>query len=258
VSWWRPKSTTEDVLWLSTNARFEKGRSIRGGVPIIWPWFGQHPTDNSYCIHGFARVTPWELVKSEDLKNGATKLLLRMVPTQEVKKQLSYDFSLELVIIVGESLSTNLTTINNASFPFVISEGFHTYFYISDIENIKIKGLESAVLTDKVNNFKKDIEGEVITFSDSEFDKVYLNNSNDIFIEDEKFNRVITVKKSNSNSTVIWTPGENKAKKMGDMGTEGEWRRMVCVEAVNALENNVVIYPGKSHTIGSEIAVQEY
>ena len=22
VSWWRPKSTTEDVLWLSTNARF--------------------------------------------------------------------------------------------------------------------------------------------------------------------------------------------------------------------------------------------
>ena len=162
------------------------------------------------------------------------------------------------MIIIGESLSTNLTTTNNASFPFVISEGFHTYFYISDIENIKIKGLESAVLTDKVNNFKKDIEGEVITFSDSEFDKVYLNNSNDIFIEDEKFNRVITVKKSNSNSTVIWTPGENKAKKMGDMGTEGEWRRMVCVEAVNALEHNVVIYPGKSHTIGSEIAVQEY
>lgn len=258
VSWWRPKSTTEDVLWLSTDARFEKGRSIRGGVPIIWPWFGQHPTDNSYCIHGFARVIPWELVKSEDLKNGATKLLLRMVPTQEVKKQLSYDFSLELIIIIGESLSTNLTTTNNASFPFVISEGFHTYFYISDIENIKIKGLESAVLTDKVNNFKKDIEGDVITFSGSEFDKVYLNNSNDCFIEDEKFNRVITVKKSNSNSTVIWTPGENKAKKMGDMGAEGEWRRMVCVEAVNALENNVVIYPGKSHTIGSEIAVQEY
>ena len=92
VSWWRPKSTTEDVLWLSTNARFEKGRSIRGGVPIIWPWFGQHPTDNSYCIHGFARVIPWELVKSEDLKNGATKLLLRMMPTQEVKKQYLMTF----------------------------------------------------------------------------------------------------------------------------------------------------------------------
>ena len=258
VSWWRPKSTTEDILWLSTNARFEKGRSIRGGVPIIWPWFGQHPTDNSYCIHGFCKSHSLGACKIRRFKKWSNKTCIKNVAHSRSKKQLSYDFSLELVIIIGESLSMNLTTTNNSSFPFVISEGFHTYFYISDIENIKIKGLESAVLTDKVNNFKKNIEGDVITFSDSEFDKVYLNNSNDCFIEDEKFNRVITVKKSNSNSTVIWTPGENKAKKMGDMGTQDEWRRMVCVEAVNALENNVVIYPGKSHTIGSEIAIQEY
>ena len=34
VVWWRPKSTRHDVLWLSSNARYQKGRSIRGGVPI--------------------------------------------------------------------------------------------------------------------------------------------------------------------------------------------------------------------------------
>jgi glucose-6-phosphate 1-epimerase len=53
VVWWKPKSIKEDVLWLSTNARYEKGRSIRGGVPICWPWFGHHPTDGTYCAHGF-------------------------------------------------------------------------------------------------------------------------------------------------------------------------------------------------------------
>ena len=51
---------------------------------------------------------------------------------------------------------------------------------------------------------------------------------------------------------------KEKAEKMADMGKKDEWRRMICVETVNALENNVVIYPGKSHTIGTEIAVQEY
>ena len=258
VSWWRPKSSSEDVLWLSSNARFEKGRSIRGGVPIVWPWFGQHPTDNSYCIHGFARVIPWELIKSEDLKNGATKLHLKMKPTQDVKRQLSYEFTLELILIIGESLSCSLTTTNESNFPFIISEGFHTYFYISDLRNIKIKGLESAVFFDKVRSFKKGIEGGEIVIDEEEFDKVYINNSNDCYIEDEIFNRVITVKKSNSNSTVIWSPGKEKSEKMSDMGTKNEWRRMICVETVNALENNVVIYPGKSHTIGNEIAVQEY
>ena len=57
---------------------------------------------------------------------------------------------------------------------------------------------------------------------------------------------------------MIWSPGKEKAEKMADMGKKDEWRRMICVETVNALENNVVIYPGKSHTIGTEIAVQEY
>ena len=258
VSWWRPKSSSEDVLWLSSNARFEKGRSIRGGVPIVWPWFGQHPTDNSYCIHGFARVIPWELIKSEDLKNGATKLHLKMKPTQDVKGQLSYEFTLELILIIGESLSCSITTTNESNFPFIISEGFHTYFYISDLRNIKIKGLESAVFFDKVRSFKKGIEGGEIVIDEEEFDKVYINNSNDCYIEDEIFNRVITIKKSNSNSTVIWSPGKEKSEKMSDMGTKNEWRRMICVETVNVLENKVVIYPGKSHTIGTEIAVQEY
>ena len=34
VDWWKPKSIKNDVLWASSNARYEKGRSIRGGVPI--------------------------------------------------------------------------------------------------------------------------------------------------------------------------------------------------------------------------------
>ncbi len=45
---------------------------------------------------------------------------------------------------------------------------------------------------------------------------------------------------------------------MGDMGEEGEWRRMVCVETTNLLENSVVIYPQLSHSIATEYSVHEY
>ena len=138
VDWWKPKLIKDDVLWLSSNARYEKGRSIRGGVPICWPWFGEHPTDNSFCLHGFARVIPWELIESSDLKNGSTKIVLKMIPTKTVRKQLTYNFDLTLSIVVGETLSLNLKTTNLSDSPFTISEGFHTYFYVSDIENVKV------------------------------------------------------------------------------------------------------------------------
>jgi glucose-6-phosphate 1-epimerase len=256
VDWWRPKSVNQDVLWLSSNARYEKGRSIRGGVPICWPWFGKHPTDDSFCLHGFARVIPWKLLESSQLKNGATKIVLKMLPTEAVTKQLTYSFELILTIVVGETLYLNLKTTNLSDSPFVISEGYHTYFYISDIENIKVTGLEDSVYNDKIDNFARGVEKTPITFN-NEFDRVY-TNSNDCYIEDEKFNRVITIKKSNSNSTVVWTPWQKKSLAMGDMGKQDEWRRMVCVETANLLENSVVIYPRLSHSIATEYSVQEY
>ena len=257
VVWLRPKSSAQDVLWLSSNARYEKGRSIRGGVPICWPWFGQHPTDGTFCNHGFARVIPWRLAKSIQLKNGATKIILKMLPTKEATKQLTYNYELELTIVVGETLYLNLKTTNLSDNPFTISEGYHTYFYVSDIENIKITGLENTVYTDKFDNFNRSIQKSSIRF-DGAFDRVYSNTSNDCYIEDEKFNRVITVKKSNSNSTVVWTPWEEIAKNMGDMGSKDEWRRMVCVETANLHEHSVVIYPSLSHSIATEYSVQEY
>ncbi len=112
VMHWQPKSTAQPVLWLSSNARYVEGRSIRGGVPICWPWFGAHPTDSSYCPHGFARVIPWQVTKSCKLPNGTTRLLLQMTLTEVAKKQLSYPFELTLEITIGNYLRLELTTKN--------------------------------------------------------------------------------------------------------------------------------------------------
>ena len=49
-----------ELLWLSPVAKLDGPGAIRGGVPIIGPWFaaltGQEPK------HGWARVSQWQLI----------------------------------------------------------------------------------------------------------------------------------------------------------------------------------------------------
>ena len=90
-----------------------------------------------------------------------------------------------------------------------------------------------------------------ITF-DGETDRVYINTSSTCVINDDKLKRRIHITKSGSQSTVVWTPWEEKANKMGDMGQPDGWREMVCVESVNAIENVVNVASGSKHTLSVE------
>ena len=255
VMHWQPKSATQPVLWLSSNARYTEGRSIRGGIPICWPWFGAHPTDSSYCPHGFARVIPWKVLQTSILTNGATRLLLEMSHTDVTKKQLSYDYRFVLAITIGQTLRLEMMTTNLASHPFMIGEAFHTYFNISDVDNIEITGLENLMFSDKVAGYQRNVQHGPIQF-DGEFDRVYLNSRRDCVIHDAGYERKIRVTKSCSHTTVIWTPWGEKASQMGDMGAENEWRKMICLESANAMENSVTIYPNETHTMVTEYSLE--
>ena len=253
---WQPKSAAHPVLWLSSQARNVQGRSIRGGVPICWPWFGAHPTDSSYCTHGFARVIPWQLIDADTLQNGATKLVLKIIDTPEAKRQLSYPYTLTLTITIGETLKIDLATTNLGNHPFMIGEAYHTYFHISDIAKINISGLEDSLYADKVLNYERSVQHGNLKFN-GEFDRVYLNTTTDCVIEDSGLNRKIRVGKSGSDTTVVWSPGADKAHQMGDMGTVDEWRTMICVENTNAMENSVVVSPNHTHILSAEYSVED-
>lgn len=252
---WQPKSQQHPVLWLSSNARYVPGRSIRGGIPICWPWFGAHPTDSTLCPHGFARVMPWQVVDAETLNNGATRIELQMLEPAESKRQLSYPHLLTVTITVGETLRLDLATTNKADHPFMVGEALHTYFHVSDVATIQIQGLQDTLYADKVFNYERRVETHDVQFK-SEFDRVYLNTNADCMIHDAGLNRQIRISKSGSQSTVIWNPWEEKANQMVDMGKPDEWREMICVETANALENSVVISPGRTHTMSVEYRVE--
>lgn len=256
VMHWQPKFLAHPVLWLSSNARYVKGRSIRGGTPICWPWFGAHPTDSTLCPHGFARVIPWRVMDIDATPTGATRIILEMQQTPEAQRQLSYPYELTLTITIGRRLRIDLATTNLAEHPFVIGEAFHTYFNVSDISNIQITGMQDLVYLDKLLKYERNVEHNALSFDGQEYDRVYVDHSSDCAIHDSGYNRIIHVAKSGSDTTVVWNPGADKAGSMGDMGVENEWRKTICVETTNAMDNMVVINPGRKHTLSAEYSIE--
>ena len=245
---WRPKSQKEPVVWLSRDAKLAPGKSIRGGAPVCWPWFGPHASESSYPGHGYARTVPWRLLESGSEPDGSTRLTFRLVENEKTRAQWPHDCHLDLTVIAGETLRMELTTENRGGSDITIGEALHTYFHIGDIEAVRVKGLEGCEYWDKVGESTRRKQDGAIRFS-GETDRVYINTSAACVIEDERLKRSIHIAKSGSLSTVVWTPWVEKAAKMGDMGLPDGWREMVCVESANAMENIVRVPSGCSHSL---------
>jgi len=124
------------LLWLSKRALFKEGKAIRGGIPICFPWFGPHKTDASLPQHGFARTALWKLVVEEELDNDTTHIQLQLTSTKETLELWEYNFDVRLDVIVTRELSVVLTVTNSDTRPFEISTALHSYFNVSDIDNV--------------------------------------------------------------------------------------------------------------------------
>ncbi len=245
---WQPRSQKTPVVWLSRDAKLAVGKSIRGGAPVCWPWFGAHATESAFPGHGFARTVPWRVIESGKGIDGETRLALRLVASDKTREQWPHACNLDLVITIGETLRMELITENTGSDDFVIGEALHTYFQIGDISEVSVSGLEGCEYWDKVGGSSLRKQNGEIRFS-GETDRVYINTVSECVIRDEKLMRSIHVAKSGSLSTVVWTPWIDKANKMGDMGQPDGWREMLCVESANALENQVKVASGTRHTL---------
>ena len=146
-------------------------------------------------------------------------------------------------ITVGAALTMELEIENRGTTPFRCEEALHTYFRVSDVGAIQVRGLENAEYYDRADGMRrKRQDNEPIRFA-AETDRTYVNTTSACAIEDAGFQRRIVVEKTHSDSTVVWNPWIAKAKAMQDFG-DGEWPFMVCVETGNVAENALEISPG--------------
>lgn len=244
----------EPVIWLSKYAKFAAGKSIRGGVPICWPWFGPHATDAKLPGHGYARTVMWEVLETKAMPDGATYISFGLVDTEATRAQWPHSSSVKIEMTAGKTLRVELVTHNSGKQALVLGEALHTYLYISDVAQMTLRGLEGCDYLDKVGEPARRTQKNGIVI-ESEVDRVYVDTTSDCIIEDRGLKRAIRISKKGSRSTVVWNPWTEKADKMGDFGHDGH-RGMVCVESANAFDNVVTVAPGETHRMAVVYSVE--
>jgi glucose-6-phosphate 1-epimerase len=241
------RADEEPFLWLSEVSDFEHGKAIRGGVPICWPWFGFNE-NRDLPQHGFARVSMWELVSSDESDEKSSSLTFRLTHGSQTLKMWRYKFELELHITISDKLTVELKTTNLDCESFVLTQALHTYFKVSHISHALIKGLDKKPYLDALT-WKNEIQEGDITFN-QEVDRVYQEVTDEIILRDES--REIHIKNSGSSSTVVWNPWIEKTSRMSAMN-ENAYEYMLCIESANAFDDRKVLKPQSSYTIKAVI-----
>jgi glucose-6-phosphate 1-epimerase len=257
---WQPTGQ-KPMLFLSDRSAFIPAKAIRGGVPIIFPWFGGRTASakNEHTdgpSHGFARTSEWTLAFAA-LSGDDLHLILTLVPN-DTTRVLGYDhFQLAYQITLGTELRLQLAVANQAAIPLYFEEAFHTYLSVGDAQQISIIGLSDTNYLDKTDEFKPKHQTETLLKLTGEIDRPYLNTIATINVDDPVLNRRITVCKANSKSTVVWNPWSELTAKLPDMSPDA-WRLMTCIETANVASNAITLAPGQQHLMEAHIFAQEF
>lgn len=247
------------LVWLSETAEYRHGQSVRGGVPVCWPWFGnldRNPVDirtayqgDKPPAHGLVRALDWQLDDIAD-EQGRLSAHFSFNASQGLPGW-AHSARLELVMRFGERLTLEMTTHNLGDKPLPLTQALHTYFAVSDCRQISIEGLQGNRYLDAMENWGERQQHGVIRIT-GETDRVYLDVEKTLVIQDPLWERGIHVKAGGSRSAVVWNPWIDKAARLSQMPDDA-WTEMLCIETARVMDDAMSVAPGRSETMSVEI-----
>jgi len=250
ITEWRCEG--KEVLYLDKDRFLKKDKSVRGGIPILFPICGDLPQN---CLlfseakhqlkqHGFARDMSWEINLLED-KSGVA---LELLDTQETRASFPYKFKIYMEARLKKtSLEIDINIKNRSDILMPFSFGLHPYFNISDFNNIEIKGLHSKCIN-QINMLEETVEDQIQRL-DKGVD--FLSGpSKSVRIIDSSAERCIELEQNSPmDLTVVWTDPP---------------RRMICVEpwtsprqSLLSGERKIQIGSGSSYALRTIISCKD-
>jgi glucose-6-phosphate 1-epimerase len=253
VTSWHPRGVGE-MLFVSRRTRWEAGHPIRGGVPVCFPWFGNKEGDAAAPAHGFVRTEEWTL-ESIERADDAVTVSMRTGSSDATKRWWPADFSLVHRVTFGPTLTMELIASNTGTEPLRYEEALHSYHGVGHVEQVRVRGLDQHVYRDKVDAHReKTQQGEILFLSET--DRMYLNASGTIEVEDAASRRQTTIAKKHSHTTVVWNPWIARAQALPDL-QDDEWQRFICIEPSNVGPSAVALAPGEQHVMAVVISVNQ-
>lgn len=247
-----------DLLWLSDSVEYKAGQSLRGGIPICWPWFGVVDKNcdevkkaiHSDAAHGFARTQQWQLHSLKESVQGV-KISLCLEANNETLKLWPFQFKLFAHFDFTHSVSLSLVTVNTDSKSMCFTQALHTYFPTTDIQTTSIKGLNKISYIDALDSWQEKQQIGPVSFN-QEVDRIY-KSGGPFLLNSPKQNLLLETQ--NSQSTIIWNPWVKKSKTLSQF-SHTDYLTMFCVESANALEDVVRLKPNQSHCLVMTLSSQ--
>ena len=135
-------SENNEILYLDEKRFLDRKKSIRGGIPILFPICGNLNISNSLFgkkylqlpQHGFARDLPWQY----SLNKKEKSLCLVLQDSEITRKYYPFDFEVRIEVNLKiNCLEFKIHIQNKTNSEMPINFGLHPYFNISDFKNLE-------------------------------------------------------------------------------------------------------------------------
>ena len=137
-----------EMLYFDQERYADSSKSIRGGIPVLFPICGNLPgdvlpvngVDHTLKQHGFARDLPWQL----QLLGDQSGIQLRLSDTPQTREAFPFPFRLSMEVRSRSQALEIVTTVEHCGdgaglMPF--SFGLHPYFNVRDLSRARLEGL---------------------------------------------------------------------------------------------------------------------
>jgi glucose-6-phosphate 1-epimerase len=236
VTSWRP-ANNEEQLFLSERAEFCDAAAIRGGIPVCFPQFAD---EGPLLKHGFARISAWRLLRTEQLGDLA-QAVLQLEDSEATRGIWPHAFRATLTVTVGgPSLRLEFGVENTGATPFTFTAALHTYLRVADIATTAVGNLAGSYYRDAVTQVRENKQVNSMLRFTGEVDRIYSQLTGPVHARTPE--RDVTVKSSGFDDVVLWNPGLTRCAALADMEPTG-YQRMVCVESA-AITNPPKVSPG--------------
>lgn len=246
-----------EILYLDEERYADPTKTVRGGVPILFPICGDLPEDTfnyqgeSYELvqHGFGRRRPWNVAQTNT--NNCASITITLESDQETLAVYPFEFAITYTYeLQGNSLKIIQTYTNHSDVKMPFSAGFHPYFQVGDKQQLEVD-IPGSEYSDNVSKAVAVPFSGKFDYQQDEIDAAFTSiTANYTSFSDRDKGRKITLRYSDFFSTLVfWTV---------------KGKDFICLEPWSAPRNSIntgeqltIINPGASCKAELEMTVMD-
>ncbi|URN97437.1 D-hexose-6-phosphate mutarotase [Leclercia adecarboxylata] len=260
------KHEEPQIIWGNPHAEYMNDVPVRGGIPVCFPWFGDF-TQNPDAVkkmaiqggsdllpfHGLVRQSVWDFEGLNET-GGQVTMTFSLGIKENDYFAWRHNCHIKIEYIISDNLQVTLTVCNPNNYPLSVTLALHSYYHVSDVESIKLKGLASHKYYDALDAWSLKNQDEE-PFVNEEMARTFTDRTGDIAIIDPYYRRKIVITSLNSSSCVLWNPYDKRALQLDQFSGEA-WKEMLCIETARVKDDYLAVPPNSTESVMLLVSTQ--